>query len=201
MNLEHQLNFSNKNYKIIGIEQEFIIHPTALGLLPLTTASLQATFSCTFHIEAYHLFLDKLILSNSDNGTPGASKADMNEKQYVFQNCPIAYNGAVLIGTNKGKEYSLKGNKPACFSYQNVLELVFEDGVLITTIDQSRAMSRVRKNLELGLRSLTDNRDNRCINRFLNSSFIGDYKRFHLNYNRMKYLKEMKADYSKYNLP
>jgi hypothetical protein len=126
--------------------------------------------------------------------------SDSTDKHYEFEQCAVSYNGTLLIGTDLIKEYSLKGNKTACFSYQNVKELVFEDGVLITTVDQNKAMLRIRKNLELGLRNLTASRDLRCIRRFMNSAFVGDYKPFKLPVNRFKYLQDMKNVYDNKNI-
>lgn len=188
MNLEQQLVFLNKNYQILYSEQEFIIHPAAFGLLPMTKAALHYSYKSEFHIENYQLYLDKLTLH------PG----EVAEKQYEFKDCASSYNGAILIGTNLVKEYPIKGLKTTCFSYQNVLELVFEDGILITSIDQSKAMLRIRKNLELNLRNLNRGRDLRCIKRFMNSAFIGDYKAFKLPLARKKYIEEMRKDYIDY---
>jgi hypothetical protein len=185
MNLEQQLIYSNKEYIIISTEQEFIIHPTAIGLLPMTKTSLQCSFSTLFHILDFQLMLDNLVLNNQE----------AEERYYEFDHCKVSYNGAILIGADLVKEYYQKSGKLSCFSYQKVFELVFEDGILITAIDQSKAMSRIRKNLELGLRSLSKSRDLQCINRFISSSFVGDYKVFRIPHSRVKYLKGMKNDY------
>lgn len=195
MNIDQQLNYLNKDYKIISTEQEFIIHPAAIGLMPISHSSLQCLYSSSFHIEDYRLFLDKLVIQGTDN----TNLAGTNEKQYEFNGCAVSYNGAILLGSRMVREYTMKSEKTASFSYQNVLELVFEDGVLITTVDHSKKMLRIRKNIELGLRDLSVNRDVRCIRRFLNSSFIGDYKPFYLTANRLKYLKDMRKDYQNSN--
>lgn len=184
---EYQLLFSEKKYKIILTEQEFIIHPSALNLLPLTKVSALQPFSVALHIENYQLFLDALVLHHEDG----------SEDRYDFDHRRVFYNGTILIGNGLVREYDMNDMKPACFSYQNVKELVFQDGILTTTVEQNRAMLRIRKNLELGLRSLDKSRDFRCINRFLSSSFVGDYKPFKLSVNRIRYLKAMKAKYNK----
>lgn len=193
MNLEQELIYLDKNYKILAMEQEFIVHPAAFGLIPLTKASLQGSFSGTLHIENYHLFLDALTIHNAE--PVFGLKTDTGNTTYEFENCLVPYNGAILIGANPGKEYYIKENKPSFFTYQNVIELVFEDGNLITTIDQCKAMLRIRKNLELGLRSLSVNRDVRCIKRFMNSAFVGDYNSIKLPNSRMKHLQDMKKEY------
>ncbi|MDD3174586.1 MAG: hypothetical protein PHF63_13160 [Herbinix sp.] len=195
MNFEQHMAYLGKNYIILNTEQEFIIHPAALGLLPLTNASLQSSFSCDFHMENYRLILDNITLLNEDLSKLSGISMEGGNKKIAFNGCKVSYSGTVLIASDQVKEYYMNGQSLACFSYQKVLELVFEDGILITTIDQSKAMQRIRKNIELGLRSLNKSRDLRCIKRFINSSFVGDYKTFLLANNRLKYLKEMKKDY------
>jgi hypothetical protein len=197
MNPEQELIYLNKSYRILCMEQDFLVHPAALGLLPLTKASLQCLFSTAFHVEDYQLFLDTLTIHNTE---PVAGLgSDGSENQSFFENCRVSYNGAVLIGTNIGKEYYMKADKPACFSYQTVIELVFEDGSLITAVDQSKAMLRIRKNLELGLRSLSVKRDIGCIRRFMNSAFVGDSHAFRFPNSHMRYLREMKKEYTDKN--
>jgi hypothetical protein len=199
MNLDQQMIYLNKTYKILDLEQEWIVHPAAFGLLPLLSASLQSPFSCNFHVEDYRLILDQFTLPKEEPCDRDGTKTAGTTKQYELQGFMVPYNGAVLIGADPVREYFTKPGKPACFSYQNVFELVFKDGILITTVDQSKAMLRIRKNLEIGLRSLNNSRDLRCIKRFINSSFIGDYKKFILSRSRLRYLKEMKNDYKDTN--
>lgn len=190
MNQEHQIIYSDKEYSVLAMEQEYIVHPAAFGLVPLAKSSLQCSFSLILHIDDYHLFLDRIVLHNCDD----------SDKHYEFEKCMVSYNGAILIGANPVNEYYLKDSQPACFSYQNVKEFVFADGVLITTVDQNKAMLRIRKNIELGLRNLTKKRDLRCIKKFMNTAFIGDYKPIKISRSRMKYLRDMKKDYEKENI-
>lgn len=192
MKLEQQIIYSNRIYKILHAEQECIIHPAALGLIPFTKASLQCSFLADFHMEDYRLVLDKITLINE---TANKLYCDGNDKQYELNNLAVCYNGSILIGTNPVKEYTLGKGRVECFSYQNVFELVFEDGILTTTIDQSKAMLRIRKNIELGLRNLNSSRDVKCIFRFMKTSFVGDYRTFFFGNSRVKYLKDMKSEY------
>ncbi len=185
MNTEQQIVYADEKYKILSAEQEYIVHPLAFGLVPDNKASQQRVFTSEFHIEDYRLILDSITLTD----------AKAQEEQTWSYRCKTAYNGVVLLGANLVKEHYFKGMKLACFSYQKVLELVFENGMLITTVDQSKAMLRIRRNLELGLRSLDNSRDLRCIRRFMNASFVGDYKPFLLSYMRSRYLRDMQYDY------
>lgn len=186
MSIKQQMNYMGECYEILHAEQEFIIHPAAFGLLPISKTSLQCSYISDFHIDKYQLMLDKITLTQEESG---------EVKLYEPIEGKLLYHGTILIATNLFKEYYLKGGKLACFSYQKVLELVFENGMLITTVDQSKAMLRIRKNIELGLRSLNKKRDLRCILRFMNSSFVGNYKPFIISGIRLKYLKDMSKEY------
>ncbi len=195
MNIVQKMNYKNSEYTILAAEQEYIIHPIALGYLPYSAASLQCSFSSHFYIKDYQLLLSNLDIATTEARNLGGIHMEGHARKYSFEEFPVNYNGAILIGTNIFKEYYLKGTTPSYFSYQKLIELVFENGTLITTVDQSRAMLRIRKNLELGLRSLDLKRDKRCINRFMNSVLVGDYKPFFFQYNLKKYVKDMKEDY------
>ena len=197
MNIEQRLQYQNSEYIIIHSEQEFMIHPAALRIIPLNTAALQCSFQSSFQIIDYRLCLDKLLVGNHNAVNIGGTGIEKYAQQHEFPLLPIAYNGTILIASKPVREYMIKGEKaPACFSYEKSYELVFENGILITSIDHSRAMLRIRKNLELGLRNLNKSRDLHCIKRFMNSRFVGNYKPFRFGFSRMDYIKEMKKDNS-----
>jgi hypothetical protein len=190
MNIEQKIIYSDRIYQVLNAEGEYMIHPAAFGLLPLSKASLLRSFSSEFMIENFHLKLNKIVLKNEDK----AEDVEGYQSNELY-GCRVFYSGTILIGENMVREYYSKGGKLACFSYQNVYELVFEDGILVTTVDQSKAMQRIRKNLELGLRTLNHGRDYRCIMHFINASLVGDYKSFKLPGSRYKYLKNMRNNY------
>lgn len=193
MKLEHQLLYMNNAYLILAAEQEHIVHPAALGLTSLTKDTMEQSYFAEFEVKDYQLYLKCITLgSNQESATPFTNP----DKTYYFEDFKVSYNGAVMIGTKRVKDYIFKDKEAPCFSYQKVYELVFAKGKLITTIDQSKAMLRIRKNIELGLRSLHKKNDQRCIERFIHSSMVGDYRPFLLKQSRYRYLKEMKKDYS-----
>ncbi len=196
MNLEQKIEYHNMEFNILAAEQEFIVHPIALGYLPYSSASLQCPFSSKFSIRDYRLFLDKIDVGTNESMNLGGAWIEDYIQRHSFEELSVSYNGAILIGTSPVKDYHGKEDEPSYFSYQKVIELVFDNGVLITTVDQSKAMLRIRKNIELGLRSLSKKRDKNCINRFMSAIFVGDYKPFRFQYNRMNYIKDMKKDYS-----
>ena len=205
MNIQQQLLYLDKSYTIISAEHEFVIHPIAFDILPLTLSSAECSFASSFQVINNCLLLKSLSIFKDETTSFTAEPADMIEEPYIFHDKPISYSGTILIGDVPikeyiMKEYIMKESRTTIFSYKSVYELIFEDGNLITTIDHSKAMLRIRKNIELGLRSLTNKWDVRCIFHFMKSTFIGDYRTFSSAKKRLKYLKEMKSSYQYSNI-
>lgn len=203
MNMEQQLHYLGMTYTIISAEQEFVIHPVVGESVPITVETIKCPFSCSFHLDNYSLMLDNITLYKDNTLRKKKYKLNIDRKNEIMESHDICgdfkvgYSGAVLIGSSLIKDFRWDSNQTACFSYKNVYELVFKEGTLITTIDHCKEMLRIRKNIELEYRSMTKKHDVRVIKRFLNTSFVGDYKPFLTSYKRAKYLREMKKNYAR----
>lgn len=197
MKLEQQLQYLGRNYKIIASENEYIVHPAALGYVSIEVGALQLPFSCSYQVTEYKLQLNNLSIETSDKAILPMEASP--EESYEFGQMYIPYTGALLIADGLLEEYRQEDsdtddNLPI-FSYKTVYELVFNNGNLITTVDQSKAMQRIRKNLELGLRRMDNKRDYQCIRRFIKSNLIGDYRPFSSQNKKLRYLENMKKAY------
>lgn len=195
--LEEQIEYLGHNYKVIASENEFIVHPVAFGYGAIEAEAAQLSFSCSYQITDYKLQLNKLTIEKSDKAM--IAKDISSDESYEFSQLWLPYSGALLIADGLIEEYQHMGRDAnqsiPYFSYKKVYELVFNRGNLITTIDQSKMMLRIRKNLELGLRNMDNKRDSQCIHRFINANLIGDYRSFSSQNKRLKYLKNMKMLY------
>ena len=101
----------------------------------------------------------------------------------------VNYSGGVLIVKGILEPYE---EYEDIFSYETVLELIFKDGCLITTVDHSKAGLRIRKNLEKGLRSLSKAKDRHCIRAFMKKTLICDYRQSRLAYSKRKLRRNIK---------
>lgn len=191
MNFKDTILISDVNYDILYSEHE-IIQPEYFNIAPTWSDDTTFAFISQYNLEDYQLYLKNLIVSN-DRGYPEINgidpkpyciEQDMDAVQYNDIMEAVEYTGAMVIGTHIVKNYSENDDIP-CYSYKCVKELVFLDGKLITTIDHSKAMLRVRKNLDLGLRSLNKKSDVKCIQRFIMSSFSGNYKKADKRYQKL----------------
>lgn len=91
-----------------------------------------------------------------------------------LDNMPVYFRGGIVIGKGLENTFHFEENYP-CYCYETVIELIFNEGKLITTIDHSKAMDRIRKNIEKGLRNLDNEIDLASINKFLRKSFVKKY--------------------------
>lgn len=124
----------------------------------------------------------------------------IKEYQLYRQNQPVIYSGGLILGYHFLKDYG-QDKAHLCYSYDKVIELIFQDGILETSVDHSKAMLRVRKNLERGLRSLEKGKDKRCIRKFIYHSFIRDYRQsFFAQTRRMLSLKRRQLKLNKKSL-
>jgi hypothetical protein len=175
------LLFEGKFYQLLGAEQE-IYSPDLFKIAPTWEKDNEFQYISAYEISEHQLFLKNMTIS-SDRGFPVVNEVRpqsvYNEKgldtvlyEGIMEN--LNYTGGVLIGCEYIKNYNSRYDLPYFF-YGTLYELIFEDGKLITTVDHSKAMLRIRKNLDLGLRNLDKDRDRKCIKHFLKTSFVGEY--------------------------
>lgn len=156
--------------------------------------------------EEYQLFLSEydLLPKEEERGYFNTQEAEQKE-QVTFKeadyrlflekksNCfltqeAIKYSGGILIVKGLLEEYR---DYEDMFSYETVLELIFKDGCLITTVDHSKAVLRIRRNLERGLRNMNNSKDRRCIQKFMHRTVICDYRQSRYAYGKKKLFKNL----------
>lgn len=173
----------NIPFLILKCEKKEMFDPNHLGISPIWSDDMNFRYSSIYEIKEYQLYLKNLILT-SDRVYPIiggvepkllSSENGVETVEYDEIMVPVKFTGAVIIGGTFLKSYGAEDEIP-CYSYKTVRELIFQEGKVVTTIDHSKAMLRIRKNLDLGLRDLNKKRDVNCIRYFLKTSFVGDYE-------------------------
>jgi hypothetical protein len=186
MERKDEILFRDELYHVILIEKEEIFSPSTFGLTPIWKDSSFFDCNCSYEVNEYHLILRQLEVC-VDNGyrsvlqTEPVFSKQIEGRDYMMYS-PLQHNldytGAMIIVKDVVDEKYIVDSIVPCYAYRKVLELVFSDGILVTTIDHSRAMKRVRLNLDYGFRDITNRRDIKCIRKFICESFVGDYSRF-----------------------
>jgi hypothetical protein len=205
MHYKDNLMLDEETFQIILCEKDNIFEPGLFGISPIWSNDKNFEYYSSYFIDDMQLYLRDLTIT-ADRSYPVIG--DVKPATYLQENGletaiyesinqPISFTGGIIVVNSLVKNYGFFKDFP-CFCYKYVRELIFHDGKLITTIDHSKAMHRIRKNLELSLRNLDKKRDVRCINRFIKSSFVGEYKFVHdkkrihkVEFNLKKYLSKI----------
>lgn len=183
MNAKDTIISDNLVFHILNCESKEIFNPDILGITPIWTDDTVFRCSSILEIKEYQLYLKNLIVKadivypmiNGIGPHILYSENEVETVEYRGLMIPIPFSGAVIIGSSFIRNYGFR-EEISCYSYMIVRELIFQEGKLVTTIDHSKAMLRIRKNLDLGLRKLDKPRDLKCIKHFIKTSFIGDYE-------------------------
>ncbi|MDO5520341.1 MAG: hypothetical protein Q4G58_07615 [bacterium] len=127
------------------------------------------------------LILDKHLMKRNEKFCDREPIIDMVTGNKVFDklNCPVKYTGNIIVAKDLIDTFSLEENlsEYPCYCYKEVYELCFDQGCLTMSIDHSKAMVRIRKNIEKGLRNTKNAKDVRCINKFLKQTFCHDFEK------------------------
>ena len=203
MKIRNSIIISDLTYEILYCEHD-IFQPDFFHISPTWSDDKEFAYTSQFYLDDYQLYLNNLIISsdrcypeiNGISPEPYILEQGRDAVQYSGIMEALGYTGSMIIATQLVKKYTDNSDTP-CFSYKFVKELVFREGKLITTIDHSKGMLRIRKNLDSGLRSLDKKRDIKCIQRFIMTSFAGDYKKAEKRYQKLLKLLHRKTYFEK----
>lgn len=151
-------------FELTMVEKGPLFDPWELGLISDEKRKNDLLVKGSYEIKDFTLYLKGFEIIDTRDRLP-VKKEDLQ--------MPLFYNGSMLLAKDFLEDY--REYRPI-YGYKKFLELIFEDGRLITAVDHSRAMYRIRRNLETGLRDLSNPKDVRCIFHFVNDLFIGKYK-------------------------
>lgn len=164
-----------------------MFHPQVFGIHPIWKESSPFDFRMEIVLDNYKISLHRMWVKADCampviNGISPQYFAEGLKEGVIYDklDIPILYTGAILLAHTKLNDYGIRPEAEEglpCFCYKSVYEYIFENGILITTIDHSRSMLRIRKNIDFGYRDWNKKRDQRCIERFMKTSFVGDYKK------------------------
>ena len=164
--IHDKILIDGKKFSIVGITGGELFTPHALGILTIPTiTSCWRGYVCEYKISQGRLVLDELQLSfgsyegagkeqlGAQTSPPinGVHPKPSDKKKYpslgsLYENLnlEIRLTGSILAGDGFiQKLYVHMGFQPA-WKYENVLELLFEDGKFQTMRDVSKEMEKIR---------------------------------------------------------
>ena len=157
--------YNDVNYSVSGISDGKLFDPNILNLEPVGTC----TACWRGYVASFSLLHSILVLQNleinlfrddcgnlRDKKGPIINAIMPNDSQQKFSlfnnyyydlNYRIDYTGGLLLADDFIQElYVHMGFHPA-WKYKNVIELIFEDGVLINKFDHSEKMAKIRSQI------------------------------------------------------
>lgn len=183
MDARNSLIMNGKYYKILHCEYEDIVLPEDYNISPIWKNDINFRHYATYELLDFQLYLHEFTVTSDReypmiNGvTPDVFYSEKIISTAEYQNLALGldFSGAIIIAADLVKDYGHETLK--CFNYKQVKELIFFNGKLVTTINHNKAMHRIRKNLDTGLRVLEKKRDEKCIRKFIKASFVGNYEK------------------------
>jgi hypothetical protein len=147
-----KIYYLGDKFSLVAVEKEWPFKPESHGMhpVPLHTACWRG-----FYCE-YAIVQDLLVLNTLNIGlespqppvwmgiTPIKDKIDRSW-EYKGVHLPIEYSGGIVIGSSFLREFYVHMGFHQAYSFQNVYEIIFEQGKLIQTIDHCEQAERIRQ--------------------------------------------------------
>lgn len=174
--------YKGEEYQLLLFEGSAVFNPRSFGISPVWPKSSKFEYFSTCIVEDFNLKVKDFCFTSDGscpviNGVEAVVSETFNgiaSRKYFNINMPLDYTGALVIAKKFLGDYGNEKDFP-CYCYQNVIELIFKDGVLVTTIDHRKAMAKIRKNIDKGLRDINIKKDYKCIKKFVKKSLVGEY--------------------------
>lgn len=185
-----------EEYQVIALTSALPFRPEDYGLKPryICTGCWRG-YWCEYEIQADELCLQTLNIHTAENVYPDINGvAPLPQKQAEFDahsrrkrkqpvsipdnlghrkyqglGMPVSYSGKILAGNGIIESYVNNMSFQHMSAYKTILEFVFEEGLLLDTIDRSEDGEKMRR--YLGDRT----HDSKDASRFVEESFSLDY--------------------------
>lgn len=182
-----QFKFREKEYSIVAISKPFGFDPTEYGITPeAACTACWNGFWCVYNITENGIFLEDLYINSKDDHYPeikgikplfedenGEPFCYMGHHLYKGLNIKVPYSGKILVGDEFIHDYYIHMGYQRAWGYKVLMELVFENGDLIETNDQSQIAAEMREKISKDAEF--ENKLHSNIFTFVNDSFALDY--------------------------
>ena len=173
--------YQKKEFTIVALSSAMLFDPKNYGMEPhARSTACWRGYWCEYAIEDDELLLKDLYLFNSDgkypplNGVEVSMKSHFGHRVYKDVNMPIPYTGKILLGDGFMQEYYIHMGFQRGWAYKKLIELVFEEGILLVCNDLSHIAKAQREAMAKGnINPRRPGGDN--ILKFVEDSFSLDY--------------------------
>ena len=189
--------YKKKEFTVVALSSVMLFDPKNYGMEPhASSTACWRGYWCEYAIEDDELLLKDLYLYNSDDKYPPLNgvevslpefkeykcqggkkiimKAHFGHRVYKDVNIPIPYTGKILLGDGFTREYYIHMGFQRGWAYKKLIELVFEEGILLECNDLSHIAKAQREAMVQG--NINPQRpDVDILSKFVDDSFSLDY--------------------------
>ena len=149
--------YQKKEFTVVALSSVMLFDPKNYGMEPhASSTACWRGYWCEYAIEDDELLLNDLYLYNSDDKYPSLNgvevslpefkeykcqggkkiimKAHFGHRVYKDVNMPIPYTGKILLGDGFMREYYIHMGFQRGWAYKKLIELVFEEGILLNAM-------------------------------------------------------------------
>lgn len=163
--IEDIYNYDNNDYRILALSSAVLFKPQDYGMEPqgCCTACWRG-YWCEYDVYDYELILKNLYFHNEDDDYPPLNGVEVSPPEFIEVegrrglrkkrekftipahyghrvykdvNLPIPYTGKILLGDGFIREYYIHMGFQRAWAYEKLIELVFEEGILLECNDYS----------------------------------------------------------------
>lgn len=172
--------YKQRQYNIVAISNPLEFSPQQYGITPeANCTACWAGYWCEYEISDKGIILESFYVNSKDDYYPeingvlplGKDKdfECMGHHYYKGVNIKMPYTGKIVVGKDFMNEYYIHMGYQRAWSYKELKELVFKDGVLIEVVDHSAVAAELRKQIKEDPEFWNKLHDN--IPMFIDSSF------------------------------
>lgn len=167
--------YKQKSYTVIATSDAFPFRPKEYGLEPhCSCTACYRGYWCEYAIIDDQLVLQNLYLFNRDGAYPPINGVEVEPQEFIEHDCstsngrnqiiklpklfghriyknvnlPILYSGKILLGNGFLHEFYVHMGFQRGWAYQELIELCFEEGILVESYDLSHIAKEKRQSLE-----------------------------------------------------
>lgn len=157
MQIKESFYHSDSKHTIVSCSAPLEFHPAKYGLKPVPyTTACHKGYWCNYALQGKQFILRDLFIHTDNDMYPPIFNCvavfdqdfpHTHSRHRVYKDLcyPTNYTGKILIGTKEVPTYYIDGIWGIPWSYKELKELVFDQGVLIAEIDHSETAKDIRK--------------------------------------------------------
>ena len=184
--------YKDRLFSIAGVNGTGLFNPADYGIEPvITSTACYRGFCCTYTVVDKFLQLNKvdlgLDLKNSlliKHGRGGLKLFGQTSEdtisacglhRYSSLNELIDFTGGLLTGTDFIRELSTNMGRASPYKFKRVIELIFESGQLIKSVDRSQQMSELRNFIDFKMFKTLSSEGKEKVEEWIREGLILDY--------------------------